>query len=82
MALTTNKAVLKFVEDSVALCKPDSVLWIDGSEEQREKLRQEAFSTGEFIHLNQEKLPGCYLHRSALNDVARVEARTFTPVTV
>ena len=77
MALTTNKAVLKFVEDSVALCKPDSVLWIDGSEEQLEKLRQEAFSTGEFIHLNQEKLPGCYLHRSALNDVARVEARTF-----
>ena len=47
------------------------------SEEQLEQLRQQAMQTGELIKLNQEKLPGCYYHRSALNDVARVESRTY-----
>ena len=46
-------------------------------EEQTEKLREQAMSTGEIVKLNQEKLPGCYLHRTAVNDVARVEHRTF-----
>ena len=60
-----------------ALCTPDKIVWIDGSEEQAEALRAEACSTGEMIKLNPEKLPGCYLHRTAVNDVARVEGRTF-----
>ena len=77
MALTSNKSVLKWVDEMVALTKPDHVVWIDGSEEQLEALRAEACSTGEMIKLNEEKLPGCYLHRSAVNDVARVEGRTF-----
>ena len=77
MALTSNKSVLKWVDEMVALTKPDHVIWIDGSEEQLEALRAEACSTGEMIKLNEEKLPGCYLHRSAVNDVARVEGRTF-----
>ena len=46
-------------------------------QEQLEALRKEALATGELIKLNEEKLPGCYLHRSAINDVARVEQRTF-----
>ena len=75
--MTNNKAVLKFVEDSKALCKPDSVIWITGEEALYEKLRKEACETGEMIKLNEELLPGCYLHRSAINDVARVEGRTF-----
>lgn len=77
MALTTNKSVLSWVEEMTALVQPESVMWIDGSEEQLEKLRAEAVSTGEMVKLNQELLPGCYYHRSALNDVARVEDRTF-----
>ena len=77
MALTSNKSVLRWVDEMVALTKPDHVVWIDGSEEQLEALRAEACSTGEMIKLNEEKLPGCYLHRSAVNDVARVEGRTF-----
>ncbi len=77
MSLTTNKAVLQFVQDAEALACPDKVVWIDGSEEQLEGLRREAMATGELIKLNEEKLPGCYYHRSALNDVARVEGRTF-----
>ena len=59
-----------------ALVNPDQVVWIDGSEEQLEELRKEAVESGEMIKLNQEKLPGCYYHRTAPNDVARVEDRT------
>ncbi len=75
--LTKNEQVLKFVNDSIALCQPEKVVWITGEESQYEELRQVALATGEMIKLNQEKLPGCYLHRSATNDVARVEGRTF-----
>ncbi len=77
MALTTNKAILEWVDSQVKMLQPDEVVWIDGSEEQLNALRKEAVSTGEMIELNQEKLPGCYLHRTATNDVARVEDRTF-----
>jgi phosphoenolpyruvate carboxykinase (GTP) len=77
MALTSNRYITEWVAEMAALTKPDRVLWLDGSEEQLEELRREAMSTGEMIRLNEEKLPGCYLHRSALNDVARVEDRTY-----
>ena len=76
-ALTKNPSVLSWIEDKVALVQPDQIVWIDGSEDQLNALRAEACSTGEMIKLNEEKLPGCYLHRSAVNDVARVEGRTF-----
>ena len=75
--MTTNKSVLKWLDEMQALLTPDKVVWIDGSREQVEALRAEACETGEMIKLNQEKLPGCYLHRTAVNDVARVEGRTF-----
>lgn len=77
MSLTNNQNVLKWVDEMVALCKPDNVVWIDGSEEQLNALRKEAVETGEMIELNQEKLPGCLYHRTNPNDVARVEDRTF-----
>ncbi|NLL90843.1 MAG: phosphoenolpyruvate carboxykinase (GTP) [Ruminococcaceae bacterium] len=77
MALTKNKAILDWVNDQIALCQPDNVVWIDGSEEQIEDLRKESVESGEMFKLNQELLPGCYLHRTAVNDVARVEHRTF-----
>jgi len=75
--MTTNKHVLTWIDEMAALTCPDKIVWIDGSEAQTEALRAEAVSTGEMIKLNQEKLPGCYLHRTAVNDVARVENRTF-----
>lgn len=75
--LTNNKNVLAWVDEMVALTKPDKVVWIDGSDEQLSALREEAISTGELIRLNQEKLPGCVYHRTNPNDVARVEDRTF-----
>ena len=77
MALTTNKFVLDWIDEMAAMTKPDKIVWIDGSKEQIDALRDEACSTGEMIKLNQELLPDCYLHRTAVNDVARVEGRTF-----
>ena len=75
--MTNNKHILDWVREMADMTRPDNIVWIDGSEEQAEKLRAEACSTGEMIKLNQELLPGCYLHRTAVNDVARVEGRTF-----
>ena len=75
--MTKNKSVLSWVEEMKKLVCPDQEVWIDGSEAQLEALRAEACASGEIIKLNQEKLPGCYLHRTAINDVARVEDRTF-----
>ena len=75
--MTNNKNVLNWVDEMVALCKPDKVVWIDGSEEQLKALREEACSTGEMLKLNEEKLPGCLLHRTAVNDVARVEGSSY-----
>ncbi len=77
MALTTNKFVLDWIDEMAAMTKPDKIVWIDGSKEQIDALRDEACSTGEIIKLNEELLPDCYLHRTAVNDVARVEGRTF-----
>ena len=72
-----NTYVRSWVEEMALLTRPDQIVWIDGSEAQAEELRKQAMATGEMIKLNQEKLPGCYLHRTAVNDVARVEGRTF-----
>ena len=75
--MTNNKTVLKWLDEVKELVSPDKVVWIDGSEEQLEGIRKEAVESGEMIKLNEEKLPGCYLHRTRPNDVARVEDRTF-----
>lgn len=74
--MTNNKSIKKWLDEQIELVKPEKVVWIDGGEEQLEALRKEACATGEMIKLNEEKLPGCYLHRTAVNDVARVEGRT------
>ena len=72
-----NAKVNAWIDEMIELVNPDKVVLIDGSEEQAEALRAEACASGELFKLNQEKLPGCYLHRTAVNDVARVEDRTF-----
>ena len=75
--MTNNKTVNAWIDEMAAMCAPSEIVWIDGSEAQLELLRAEAVRTGEMIKLNEEKLPGCYYHRTAPNDVARVEDRTF-----
>ena len=76
-ALTNSKLILDWIEEMAELVNPDKIVWIDGSEEQTEALRAEACAIGELEKLNEELLPNCYLHRTAINDVARVEGRTF-----
>lgn len=73
----SNKAVQQWVEEMAKLTKPDNIVWLDGSEEEKERLTKQSLAAGELHELNQKELPGCYLHRTAVNDVARVEHLTF-----
>jgi len=75
--MTNNKTVLAWLDEMKELLTPDAIVWVDGSDEQREELRRIAVEQGELTKLNQDVLPGCYLHRTNPNDVARVEDRTF-----
>jgi phosphoenolpyruvate carboxykinase (GTP) len=72
-----NQIIQKWIDDMAAMTKPDRIVWIDGSQEEKDRLTKEALSTGELYDLDQEKLPGCVYHRTAQNDVARVEHLTF-----
>jgi phosphoenolpyruvate carboxykinase (GTP) len=74
---TNHKELIEWVNKMAAMCKPDDIMWIDGSEEQRKKLEEEAIKTGEIIRLDQKKLPGCVYHKTAENDTARTEHLTF-----
>ncbi|OJY31531.1 MAG: phosphoenolpyruvate carboxykinase [Myxococcales bacterium 68-20] len=75
--LTKNDHLLKWVAEMAALTKPERIVWCDGSEAEKTRLTDEAVAQKILEPLNQEKLPGCYLHRSNPNDVARVEQLTF-----
>lgn len=74
---TNNLDVRRWVEAQIRLCQPDRVIWCDGSEAEKDRFTAEAVEQKILIKLNQEKLPGCYYHRSNPNDVARVEQCTF-----
>ena len=74
---TDNRAVLEWVDQMAKMCQPDQVFWCDGSETEKQVLTARAVSQGVLLELNQQKLPGCYYHRSHPNDVARVEQFTF-----
>jgi phosphoenolpyruvate carboxykinase (GTP) len=72
-----NGTLAEWVEETARLTKPDRIVWCDGSEAERRRLTEEAVAAGVLIPLNPKKRPGCYLHRSSPNDVARVEHLTF-----
>jgi len=75
--MTRHKQAAKWVRKMAALCKPDKVVWVDGSDQEKRRFTDEALATGELHLLDQDKLPGCVLHRTAENDVARTEHLTF-----
>lgn len=72
-----HPSVYEWIDEMAKITKPDKIVWIDGSEKEKQRLIKEALESGELMELNQEKLPGCYLHRTHPSDVARVEDRTF-----
>ncbi len=72
-----NKKIKSWVTAMAKMCNPEKIVWIDGSAEQRTALEEEATAEGEMISLNKEKLPHCFLHRTAKDDVARAEHLTF-----
>jgi len=74
---TDNPVLRAWVDEMAKLCKPDRIFWCDGSEAEKKVLTEQAVSTGVLLKLNPQKLPGCYLHRSNPNDVARVEQCTY-----
>ena len=74
---TSSRALRDWVKEVAALTKPDAIVWCDGSEDEKKRFTGQAVDAGILIALNQEKRPGCYLHRSNPNDVARTEQLTF-----
>lgn len=76
MTIVTNQYVNDWVKEMAELTKPEEVVWIDGSREQLDEIKNLALATGEMIELNQEKLPGCLYYRTNPKDVARDEKRT------
>jgi len=75
--LTSNKHLIRWVEKMADLMQPENIHWVDGSQEEYDRLCQVLVNSDTFIKLNEELWPGCYYARSAPNDVARVEDRTF-----
>ena len=75
--VTANPALLAWVRDTARLTQPDEVVWCDGSQAECDRLTAQMVTAGTLIPLNPQKRPGSFLARSAPNDVARVESRTF-----
>ncbi|MFQ5990127.1 MAG: phosphoenolpyruvate carboxykinase, partial [Candidatus Methylomirabilales bacterium] len=75
--MTVNQSVQRWVNEVAQMCRPEDVVWCDGSEDEHRRLLEAAVRVGDLIPLNEKELPGCYLHRSDPTDVARTEHLTF-----
>ncbi|MGC9200190.1 MAG: phosphoenolpyruvate carboxykinase (GTP), partial [Acidobacteriaceae bacterium] len=75
--MTTNKHLIRWVEKMAELTEPDAIHWVDGSQQEYDRLCEGMVASGTAIRLNKETWPGCLLVRSDPRDVARVEDRTF-----
>ena len=76
-APTNHARLVKWIEKQVALCKPDAVRWVDGSQSEYDELCELMVASGTFVRLNPEKRPNSFLACSDPSDVARVENSTF-----
>ncbi|MDY3128362.1 MAG: phosphoenolpyruvate carboxykinase (GTP) [Corynebacterium sp.] len=78
---TKNEELINWISENVELFQPDKVVFIDGSQEEADRLAAELVEKGTLIKLDEEKRPNSYLARSNPSDVARVESRTFIAAT-
>ncbi|NMC72652.1 MAG: phosphoenolpyruvate carboxykinase (GTP) [Myxococcales bacterium] len=76
-APTSHPELLRWIEETAALCRPDRIHWCDGSKAEYDRLCEESVRRGSFVRLDAKKRPNCFLVRSHPSDVARVEDRTF-----
>ena len=76
-ANTNNQKLNTWIKEIETLCRPSSIHWCDGSQEEYDSLCEELVQAGTFIRLNPELRPNSFLARSDVRDVARVESRTF-----
>ncbi len=77
-----HQGALEWVEEVAKKCQPNEVIQIENSEEEKKRLEEEAFSTGELVKIDQEKWPGSVYHRTHPKDVARTEDKTFICTTL
>ncbi len=79
MSLTLNDIkhpkISTWVNEMIAMCEPDDVVVVDGTQEEYDALMQKCVQAGLATKL--AKKENCYLFRSLPSDVARVESRTF-----
>jgi len=75
--LLEHKNLNEWVKEMTGMCQPEGIVWIDGSEAEKERLEKEALSIGEILLLDQKKWPGSIYHRTKENDVARTEHLTY-----
>lgn len=75
--MTGNKKLLNWVDECQKLCKPDKVVWCDGSKQMYDDLASMLVKQGSIKKLNDKKRPNSYYAVSDPSDVARVEGRTF-----
>src|SRR5262245_29189626 len=75
--MSKTTVVEKWVDEAAALTKPSKVVWADGSKEEYDRLVEEMRRDCTRVELNQKTYPGCFLHRSHPQDVARTEQLTY-----
>ncbi|HKO90466.1 MAG TPA: phosphoenolpyruvate carboxykinase, partial [Polyangiaceae bacterium] len=61
---THHTRLLAWVKEVAALCKPDSVYFCDGSDEENERLLAGMLASGTLLRLNAELRPNSFLCRS------------------